>query len=427
MGAVLLIAKQDGLRAFFAAELSAVYTVLKAASVEEGLSILREKESGIGAILIELSLARGDGFFLASRMEKQSVFNRIPLLALCEAPPSKEDMDCLSHGFFDLLSLKTPPPLIRARVKNAAAARESISIGEMERILRQLPSCIFLKDAEGRYVFSTQIWRHLDTGGDPDWTIRGKTDLEIRRDRGNALRAMEADRKILETGEGTEYIIEENEDGKREYLELIKRPVRDENGRVSGIIALINDVTDRQALKQELEKRAKTDGLSGLLNKKAAEEMIRVMLSGQRREDKLCALLMIDIDRFKQVNDTLGHAEGDRVIAGVGRILRNSCRAFDVAGRIGGDEFAIFARDIGEPENAMRLAGRILTEMKRTFPESEAQPQITLSIGVALYPEHGSGFDDLFRAADGALYAVKRGGRNGCAMWSPEDLPAPSN
>lgn len=89
-----------------------------------------------------------------------------------------------------------------------------------DRMLKDLPACIFLKDNEGKYVFSTQYWNHLDTKGDPNWTIRGKTDLDIRKDKKNAMKAMEADRRI---------------------------------------IALINNITDYQLLKLELEKQAKTD------------------------------------------------------------------------------------------------------------------------------------------------------------------------
>ena len=168
-------------------------------------------------------------------------------------------MDCLQHGFFDLITAIAPQPLVYKRIANAIRAKDSFSLTELERMLKELPSCIFLKDTEGKYVFSTQYWNHLDTQGDPNWTIRGKTDLDIRKDKENARKAMEADRRVIETGEGTEYIIEENQDGVRDYLQLIKRPVYDENGRISGIIALINNITDYQLLKLELEKRAKTD------------------------------------------------------------------------------------------------------------------------------------------------------------------------
>ena len=235
---------------------------------------------------------------------------------------------------------------------------------------------------------------------------------------------MEADKRILETGQGTDYIIEENEDGVREFLQLIKRPVYDDNGKISGIIALINDVTDHQLLKMELEKRAKTDTLTGLLNKSAAEDLIAMMMANYQREDDLCALLMIDVDLFKRVNDTFGHSEGDRVLAEFGRIVSNNCRALDVAGRFGGDEFLIYMRDIGSPDNACRLAQRLQEEMARAFRGDRLEKYVSLSIGIALYPRHGTRFPEMFRAADRALYYVKNHGRAAHAVYDPDTMEA---
>ena len=242
-------------------------------------------------------------------------------------------------------------------------------------------------------------------------TIRGKTDLEIRKDQKNARLAMEADKKILATGKGTDYIIEENIDGVQEFLQLIKRPVFDEDGRISGIIALINNVTDHQLLKMELERRARTDTLTGLLNKSATQELVDMMLSGHQKENSLYALLILDIDLFKQVNDTFGHAEGDRVLAEIGRIINNNCRGQDVAGRIGGDEFMIFMRDINNPDNAAALAERLQNEARSAFSEDKLKGRISFSIGISLYPENGKTFQELYNAADHALYSVKKNGR----------------
>lgn len=260
----------------------------------------------------------------------------------------------------------------------------------------------------------------MNTENDPDWTIRGKTDLEVRRDRENALRAMEADRQILETGKGTEYVIQENQEGVREYLQLIKRPVFDDDGRVNGIIALINNVTDYQLLKMELEKRAKTDQLTGLLNKSAAQDLIGMMIANYRKDPKPCALLMIDADNFKVVNDTFGHAEGDRVLAELGRIILNSCRGADVAGRIGGDEFVVLMRNVDAPENACRLAERLQAQVDHAFATGPLAGRVSLSIGIALCPEHGLTYEALFRAADAALYQVKAGGRRAYRVYAGE-------
>ena len=413
MNGILLIARQHSIVEYFTEMLKTDYEVWCVQSEADGLAILKENSGMIAAVLIELRLARETGFAFAEQMRAFSRFSSIPMIAISDALPTPLDMDSMDHGFYDLITAFAPRALVLKRIGNAILAKDSLSLTELERMMKQLPACVFLKDTEGRYVFSTQYWRHLNTGDDPNWTIRGKTDLDIRRDRDNALKAMEADRRILESGEGTEYIIQENEDGIREYLQLIKRPVYDESGNISGIIALINNVTDYQLLKQELEKRARTDALTGLLNKNAAQELIDMLLETYHREGERCALMMIDADHFKAINDTFGHAEGDRVLSTLGRIIRDSCRSDDVAGRIGGDEFIVFLRGIGDAGNAAGLARRLRAQVRAAFENTPLAGQVTLSIGIALFPDHGRPFDDLYRSADQALYEVKHCGRDG--------------
>ena len=295
-------------------------------------------------------------------MDEDKIFASIPVIAISDHPVTPEDMECYDRGCTELL---TPPgyhQVLYNRINNAIRAKDSFTYSEMQKMMRQLPANLFLKDAEGKYIFSTQYWHHLHKGDERHWTIRGKTDIEIRKDKQNALKAMEADKKILETGVGTDYIIEENDDGVQEFLELIKRPVFDENGNVSGIIALINDVTEKELMKLELERRSRTDGLTGLLNKGAAEDLARMKMAGCIREGKKSVLMIIDVDDFKNVNDSFGHIVGDRVLATIGRIINNCFKGSDVAGRIGGDEFLVLLRDI-DSHDAVR-ALRIRSRMK---------------------------------------------------------------
>ena len=256
---ILLIAEDPDIIRTYTAMLGTEYTVYSVTAVQDGLDRLNSCCGSIEAVLVELDIARRDAYAATDRMQDYSSFSTIPMIAILDSLADEKDMECFEHGFFDLITSSSPKALVYKRIENVIRARDSLSMSEVEGMLRELPSCIFLKDAEGKYVFSTQTWNHLDTGGDPDWTIRGKTDIDIRKDKENAKKAMEADRRIIETGEGTEYVIEEYQDGVRDYLQLIKRPVRDEEGRVKGIIALINNVTDYQLIKLELEKRLKTD------------------------------------------------------------------------------------------------------------------------------------------------------------------------
>ncbi len=380
---------------------------------KDACAVLQGRRREFTAVLVDLTLARENGDGCIRAIAGDDPFARLPIIGVTEGLPSPADADYLDHGIYDLLTAETPKKLMIRRIRSAARAMDSISFHGVEKLLKALPSNIFLKDAEGRYVFCTHYWHHLYHADDPGWTIRGKTDLEIRKDHDNAVRAMEADRKILSTGEGTNYIIQETCDGVHEYLELIKRPVFDDNGKVTGIIALINDVTEKELLKLELEKCAQVDRLTELLNKTTTEELIGLRIAAGKRSGKHGALMMIDVDNFKGVNDRYGHAVGDRVLAEIGRVIRNSFRGADVAGRVGGDEFMVFAQDIDSPEAAMKMTQRIYDHVGN-IPDL---PDVSLSAGVALFPDHGICFEELYRAADAALYQVKRNGKAACRLY----------
>ena len=199
-------------------------------------------------------------------------------------------------------------------------------------------------------------------------------------------------------------------------MELIKRPTHDENGNVNGIVAIINNVTEMQTMRLELEKRSRTDSLTGLLNKQATEEQIKTLIEGNAN----CtgALLMIDVDKFKQINDTFGHAAGDKVLQSIGNVILDSFKGMDVKGRIGGDEFMVFLRDIKNADTAVRLATKVLDRAQKLFPNEPFGKSISISIGIALYPEHNRNFEGLYRAADKALYDVKEHGRGFINLYS---------
>lgn len=411
MKKILIIVPAGGLAGELSGLLSEDFDIVMAADEEEGFKTLDDNLEEISAVLVDLRLSEESGFSIIKKMDEDRVFASIPVIALSDHAPAEEDMKCLNAGFSDLL---TPPGLrqhLVRRINNAIRAKDSFTYSEMQKMLKQLPSNIYLKDAEGRYVFATQYWNHLHRDGEKHWTIRGKTDLDIRKDKQNALKAMESDKEIIRTGKGTNYIIEEDNDGVREFLELIKRPLFDNDGKVNGIIALINNVTETQLLKMELEERSKTDPLTMLLNKGAMEELVRMMLSNYHQQNEPCALMMIDVDDFKNINDNFGHAAGDHVLATIGRIIHDNFKGMDLAGRIGGDEFMVLLRDIDSERAEEHLAQRLEDETRRAFSREKYAGLVTLSIGISMYPGHGRNFEELYKAADQALYYVKEHGK----------------
>ena len=419
---LLVIVPPMALSTEFIEKLSNAFTVFTMDNEEDAYRFLIQRTANISAVLLDLDLARQSNFSFVDKISMDKLFTSIPVIALSPRLPNQEDIDCLKHGFSELLTPPNEWELLEKRINNAIRAKDSLTFNEIVRMLQQLPSNIFWKDTEGRYVFMTHYWRHIKQD-EPHWTLRGKTDMDIRKDKHNAKIAMEADKKILTTGQGTDYVIEENYDGVQEFLQLIKRPTYDEKGNINGIIALINDVTKQHMLELELEKRSKTDPLTGLLNKGATEELIRMMLLNyykDNKENSKCALIMIDIDKFKEINDTLGHTKGDRVLAAIGNIIKESFKGKDVAGRIGGDEFMVFLRDIEIKENALLMAERLEKQTAKLIMRPEINSYVSLSIGIAILPDHGKTFEDLYAAADKALYYVKKRGRANWKLYSEE-------
>ncbi len=164
-------------------------------------------------------------------------------------------------------------------------------------------------------------------------------------------------------------------------------------------------------LVEQLHSAATTDELTGLYNRRALEERLGAEISRSLRHQLHTSVLLLDLDRFKLINDTLGHAAGDRLLVNVARILRQQCRALDVVGRLGGDEFLVIL-PMTKPAEAQVFVGRVQASL-RTMHESNPEfGPCTLSMGIAESPRHGTTVSSLLAAADTALYNAKRAGRD---------------
>ena len=269
-----------------------------------------------------------------------------------------------------------------------------------KRILKEIPSNIFFKDTECRYIFSTHYWRHLQGAEDPSWDIAGKTDLEIRKDKENAKLAMEQDREIIRTGKGTRYVIEINQEGKTEFLELIKNPVRDDNGKIIGIVGLINDVTEKVLLERKLEMYARTDMLTGLYNRRYLDYWIKHSLN--KDLFPLC-VISADSDGLKFVNDSFGHVVGDELIRLTVSLFRIALPEKSVMFRMGGDEFFIVLPNTTQAEcdkyiDDMRVMSRALLLKGRP---------IGVSFGSGELASSSQSLFDAMETADKRMYEEK--------------------
>ena len=164
-------------------------------------------------------------------------------------------------------------------------------------------------------------------------------------------------------------------------------------------------------LVEQLHSAATTDELTGLYNRRALEERLAAEISRSLRHQLHTSVLLLDLDRFKIINDTMGHAAGDRLLVLVANVLRQQARALDVVGRLGGDEFLVVL-PMTKPTEAQVFVGRVQASLEQIAKAHPEFGQCTLSIGVAEAPRHGSTVGALLAAADTALYRAKRGGRN---------------
>jgi len=169
---------------------------------------------------------------------------------------------------------------------------------------------------------------------------------------------------------------------------------------------------DRAQLKAELLRAARYDELTGLPNRRLFQDRIKSTVARCFRKQSLMAVLYIDIDDFKQVNDSLGHATGDLLLQEVARRLQRCVREADTVARLGGDEFVVLLEDIQTPEDAQAVADKIRDAMSHPFDVESRGLRTPASIGIALYPEHGQETEQLLKHADKAMYADKR--RKGC-------------
>lgn len=193
----------------------------------------------------------------------------------------------------------------------------------------------------------------------------------------------------------------------------------EEDGSLTGGVLIFQDIADRKEVEQQLIHMAKYDQLTGLANRRMFKDFLDDCLIRATRHKRIVALLFIDLDHFKQVNDSLGHDVGDLLLKSVAHRLQSVVRKSDLVARLGGDEFAIILDDISCNEDASRVGQKILTVMAPPHQLAGHQLVHSPSIGIALYPNDSNNAESLIKAADKAMYHSKRHGRNQLQMYLP--------
>jgi diguanylate cyclase (GGDEF)-like protein/PAS domain S-box-containing protein len=309
-------------------------------------------------------------------------------------------------------------------------------------LIESLPQNIYAKDVDGRFIFANQ--HYCTTQGKPLEEIVGKTDYELHPAELAEKYRMD-DRRVLETGKAIELIEEHQPMGERKFfVQVIKTPLYDSKGQTAGTLGIFWDITERRHAEIELhymkeslnasnielqaallreQQLARTDSLTSINTRRHLLELARHEFNIAMRYRPPLTVLMFDIDDFKKINDTFGHAIGDQVLQRIIQIICAEIRSVDVIGRYGGDEFIILLPQTSTHE-ALPLAERIHASVAALQLETDkGLLSLTISIGIAQTIHNDMEPDtveNLFLRVDQALYSAKQDGKNSTVVFTQE-------
>ena len=228
--------------------------------------------------------------------------------------------------------------------------------------------------------------------------------------------------KVMETKNFTKTIHTHlSSSGEERIVELIASPLFDDLGEVHSIIEVAHDITELQYIQNQLKHQAEHDPLTGLPNRILFLDRINQSIKNSQRYGGEVAVLFVDLDHFKDVNDSLGHAIGDLLLKNVAHIFRTTVRQSDTVARLGGDEFAIIINNFDHINDVISVVQNLLESFKKPILINEKLIYVSLSIGISIYPDDGLDSEILVKNADAAMYKVKNSGRNNYQFYT-EDM-----
>ncbi|NEJ74006.1 EAL domain-containing protein [Rhizobium phaseoli] len=305
--------------------------------------------------------------------------------------------------------------------KQAEEAINSVRI-QLLSVLQTMPDMVWVKDTDGVYLLCNHAYERLT--GKTEADVVGKTDFDLfETERARTFR--ESDKAAIEAGGilvSEEWVVS-RENGQSVLLETRKVPVLAPGGEVAGVLGVSRDVTELNASRQKIHQMAFYDPLTSLPNRSLFNDRLRQMITSAVSRGQRAGVMLIDIDHFKVVNDTMGHPVGDELLCQAAARLNASVRDYDTVARLGGDEFAILLPDISQGDGLGRIANNILEKFRERFLLDGQEVFISCSVGIALYPDDSADANDLVKYADSAMYLAKRSGRSNFRFYS-KDLTA---
>ncbi len=316
-------------------------------------------------------------------------------------------------AFYEDRSLEKELKIHGLKLQEELLIQESL----LKNITNAIPDLIWLKDTKGKYLACNTKFEQLY--GAKESEIIGKDDFDFV-DHESANSFQYYDRKALEAEESSinEEILTFSDGGYEGLFETIKTPMKDFRGNIIGVLGIARDITERKSREEQLSIYANYDMLTGLANRTLFMERLTHSMTLRESSDKYSAVLFIDLDHFKEINDTFGHSTGDKVLKLVSKSLQNIIRKEDTLSRHGGDEFTILLEHINTPLDAVHIAQSILDSLRTPLTIDDHQFYITTSIGITIAPDDSNDPETLLRFADIAMYKAKDNGRDNYAFYT---------
>ena len=302
----------------------------------------------------------------------------------------------------------------RSRADQALRENEKL----LSDILENVSAYIYVKDTQGRYLFANGLLRGLFDA--PLGEIVGYDDYKFF-DADTAAERREDDLRVLKGGETiqTEETSLNILTGLMAVYLTVKLPLRHEDGSIYALCGISTDITERKDIEEHMRHMAQYDGLTHLPNRALFSDRLQQALAAAKRDQNHLAMMFLDLDKFKPINDTYGHAVGDLLLKEAAQRIQDCLRASDTAARIGGDEFVVLLPIIEAEQDASMVGEKIRNALVQPFELAGHTLNISSSIGVAVYPEHGADEKLLVKSADIAMYHAKKNGRDNVKLYQP--------
>ncbi|KRC00867.1 bifunctional diguanylate cyclase/phosphodiesterase [Duganella sp. Root198D2] len=369
-------------------------------------------------VLLDVDMPLLDGFSVCRAIRKLESSSHIPVIMVTGGDDLEAVTQAYEAGATDFVSKPINWPILGHRVlyvlrASDAIARLRIADAHNRAVLAAIPDTFFRLSADGYYL-------DYEQGHEPgaDFASRECVGRHIREvlPAPIASRMLEQLSAVLHSTSVHSVDYELARDGVGHHFEA--RLVSTVSGEVLG---LVRDISERKRTEEQIRKLAYCDSLTGIPNRQAFLETLERELERSQREQRKFAILFMDLDSFKRINDTLGHNVGDLLLQIVTERLRETIRPSDhlcSLARLGGDEFTILLPDIERVDDALAVAHRVKDAMRRPFNLDGHEIFVTASIGISLYPEDGEDCTSLLKFADTAMYHAKNCGKNNAKLYS---------